>query len=296
MKLFTKEKAGSRRIIKICGLKFEYNRAQKYDYKPVTESGLTDNPREKKLIISLTSFPDRIPTLHICLASIMQQTLKPDMILLWLAREQFPNGEADLPEEILKLKNFGLTIRWCHNIRSYKKLIPALREFPEDIIVTCDDDIFYHREWLERLYKSYLENPGFVHCHRANKLKIKDNKFKFKYEKNYNHPSYAHKLTGGGGVLYPPHALYKDITDEKLFMELAPTNDDVWFWIMSVLNDTRTIVVKNSIKRPIIIEETFSGPCLCEINNHGEKLHDIQLENVLKHYEGVREKILADMK
>ena len=79
-------------------------------------------------------------------------------------------------------------------------------------------------------------------------------------------------------MLYPPHALYKDITDEKLFMELAPTNDDVWFWIMSVLNDTRTIVVKNSIKRPIIIEETFSGPCLCEINNHGEKLHDIQRE------------------
>ena len=106
MKLFTKEKAGTRRIINICGLRFEYNTAQKYNYTPVTESGLIQTPRKTKLIVSLTSFPERIPTLHICLSSLMQQTVKPDMLVLWLAKEQFPNLEADLPEEILRLKQF----------------------------------------------------------------------------------------------------------------------------------------------------------------------------------------------
>ena len=100
---------------------------------------------------------------------------------------------------------------------------------------------------------------------------------------------------GGGGVLYPPHSLYKDITNEKLFMELAPTNDDILFWMMAVLNNTKIMAVKNNIKYPILIEETLNGPCLCQINDHGENLFDIQLENVLNHYPGLREKIIADM-
>lgn len=295
MKLFTKEKAGTRRIINICGLRFEYNTAQKYNYIPVNESGLIQTQRKTKLIVSLTSFPERIPTLHICLSSLLQQTVKPDMLVLWLAKEQFPNLEADLPEEILRLKQFGLTIRWWHDVKPYKKLVPILPEHPEDIIVTTDDDVFYDKEWLERLYTSYLEFPQHIHCHRTTKILLKNGRLKGRYEQNYKFPSFANKLSGGGGVLYPPHSLYKDITNEKLFMELAPTNDDIWFWMMAVLNNTKIMAVKNNIKYPILIEETLNGPCLCQINDHGENLFDIQLENVLNHYPGLREKIIADM-
>lgn len=40
--------------------------------------------------------------------------------------------------------------------------------------------------------------------------------------------------TGCGAVLYPPHCFYKDILDETLIMQLAPTNDDQWFWAMGL--------------------------------------------------------------
>lgn len=60
-------------------------------------------------------------------------------------------------------------------------------------------------------------------------------------------------------------------------------------------DNTKIMAVKNNIKYPILIEETLNGPCLCQINDHGENLFDIQLENVLNHYPGLREKIIADM-
>lgn len=34
------------------------------------------------------------------------------MIILQLSEDEFPNKENDLPENLLKLKEFGLTINW----------------------------------------------------------------------------------------------------------------------------------------------------------------------------------------
>ena len=44
--------------------------------------------------------------------------------------------EEDLPENLLKLKNNGLTIKWCKDMRSFTKLVPALEMYKNDIIVT----------------------------------------------------------------------------------------------------------------------------------------------------------------
>lgn len=296
MKLFKKEKVGSKRIIHFLGLKFEYNTAKKYKYTPVTEKGTTIIPRPTKIIVSLTSFPARISTIHITLASLLQQTLKPDMVILWLAKEQFPNGENDLPEEVIRLKEFGLTIKWWHDIRPYKKLIPAITNYPDDIIITTDDDVVYDKTMVEKLYESYKQAPQHIHCHRITKIFLKNGKIKARCKQCYKEPSFANKLVGIGGVLYPPHSLHKDITNENLFTELAPTNDDIWFWLMAVMNNTKIVQIKHNQDDPAEIEETLTGPCLCHVNDSGENLFYVQLEKVFNHYEGLREKVFADMK
>ncbi len=48
----------------------------------------------------------------------------------------------------------GLTIDWCEDIKSYKKLIPTLKKYPDAIIVTADDDLIYDNKWLEQLYNA----------------------------------------------------------------------------------------------------------------------------------------------
>lgn len=45
------------------------------------------------VIISLTSFPQRIDVVYITITTLLKQTFKPGKIMLWLAEEQFPNGE-----------------------------------------------------------------------------------------------------------------------------------------------------------------------------------------------------------
>lgn len=238
------------------------------------------------LIVSLTSFPARINTVHICIHTLLQQSKTADKIILWLAEEEFPNKEASLPNELLQLTSKGLEIEWYHNIRSYKKLIPALIKYPDDIIVTADDDNQYPPNWLELLYSSYLKEPNLVHCHRVTKFYYENNEFKIITggQDFYKSPSYLNKLVGLGGVLYPPHVFYKDILNEPLFMELAPTSDDLWFWLMCVLNQTRIHVVEHNIARANYIPTTQEGPCLTKINDHGEKLFFVHFHNILNHY------------
>lgn len=298
MKFFEKEKIGKRRIIKILGIKFEYRAGKSYKLAEIKSSGVTETKREQKVIVSLTSFPARIKYVSKTISSLLDQTLKPDMVILWLGNEEFPNKEDDLPKDLLRLKEYGLTIKWCKDIKSFKKFIPAYKEFPNDLIVTVDDDIYYDRNMLEILYKSYLKEPQYIHCHRCTKIYYKNGKIKAKAggKKYYNYPSFANKLCGMGGVIYPPNSLYKDITDENLFKTLCPTNDDIWFWLMAVLQGTKVKVVKHNIPQPAEIDETIDGPCLTKINDHGQKLFYKDLESVLNHYQGLEEKIKADMK
>ena len=146
------------------------------------------------------------------------------------------------------------------------------------------------------LWKAYEKNPKLIHCHRTTKFSLKENgEFNVEAVKWYKNPSFANKLVGCGGVLYPPNTLYKDVTDEKLFTTLAPTNDDIWFWLMAVLNGTKINIINKNIPFPRTISSTKNGPCLTNINDQGEKLFFKDLNRVLNHYEGLKEKIITDM-
>ena len=220
--------------------------------------GVVDSERSPKIILSLTSFPERMNEIHYTIYSLLNQSLKPDIVVLWLAKEQFPNLEKDIPEAVLKLKNSGLNIKWTHDTRPYKKLIPSLKEYPNDIIITADDDIYYPATWLELLYTAYLQNPKAIHCHRGHKIKFdKQNNIlpykKWKHRIGHDFASFKNFFTGAGGVLYPPHSLYKDVTDEKLFLKLSPDADDIWFWAMAVIAGTPINIVKNNLKQLIYV-------------------------------------------
>lgn len=211
----------------------------------------TRNPR---LIVTLTSYPERMETIDVVLYSLLDQTLKPDKIVLWLSYEEFPNLEDDVPSNILDMKKYGIEIEFCHNIRSYKKLVYSLKKYPNDLLVICDDDIYYQRNWLKLLYNSYLKNPNAIHCHRGLRISY-DNNHKIsryldwniiKNTNNYN-ISYKNFFTGSGGMICRKDFFYEDIFNEELFMRLSPTEYDMWFWAMAVLNGTKINVVKNNI-------------------------------------------------
>ena len=43
---------------------------------------------------------------------------------------------------------------------------------------------------------------------------------------------------GAGGVMYPPGALDSQVQDVRLFLEICPKSDDLWFKAMGLLAGT----------------------------------------------------------
>jgi len=267
------------------------------------ETGVTKEKRNPRLIVSITSFGQRMYDIHFALYSLLNQTLKPDEIILWLGEKEFPHKEGNLPQSVLSLKNNGLTIKWCKDIGPYTKLIPALKEYSDDIIVTADDDIYYPRKFLELLYGAYLKEPQYIHCHRVHKITFDKNKNIQKYSKwirqvSNIEPSLCNFLTGAGGVLYPPNSLYKDVLNEKLFLKLSPTADDIWFWAMAVLNNTKINVIKNNIAilhfTNIERELGLNGEMTLYHRNDIGGGNDKQLKNIFNHYPNLQNTVKCD--
>lgn len=265
----------------------------------------TEAERTPRIIISLTSFPDRIGECHYSIFSLLNQTLKPDKVILWLASEQFPEGEDDVPQKILDYKNHGLTIKFTKDIKSYKKIIPALKEFPDDIIVSADDDIYYPQTWLEQLYNEYLQNPNNICAHRVHKVTLHQNGTIKPYGQwqeliEDESCSLLNFATTGGGILYPPHILYKDVSDENLFMSIAPSCDETWLWAMALLNNARVKVVKNPINYITLVntarEAGFGNEITLTKENFTHNKKNIQIKNVIEHYPQILDVLVQEQK
>lgn len=257
-------------IFTLFGFTISIRHKSKINYIPASTIGTVISSDRPQIIVSLTSYPARINSTAIAINTLLRQSLKPNRLVLWLAEEQFPNKQKDLPDELLRLTSLGLEIKWCANLMSYKKLIPALAEFPNDIIVTADDDLYYEEDWLESLYRAYLTDIKNIYVRRAKKWKVKDgNVVAYKKSEllsvNFKNPSFNNQLMSGSGCLFPPHSLHSDICRQENFMSIIPTQDDIYFWFMAILNGTKICVVNNNQSELIPIQGTQDDG-LCKIN------------------------------
>ncbi|MDR0913024.1 MAG: glycosyltransferase [Methanobrevibacter sp.] len=258
-----------------------------------------ENNRRFKLIVSLTSFPKRMYDVHYTLYSLLKQSLKPDNIILWLSKEEFPNLLEDVPIKVKNLQKYGLTIEFVdENLKQYKKLIHALERYPKDIIITADDDVYYPKDWLEKLYMNY--DPKAVVCHRGHRIKLNNNGdiesyLKWNWQSNNSERSVFNFATGVGGVMYPSGVLYKDILNQKLFMKLAPTNDDMWFWAMTIMNNKKIKIIDNGYNVPNLVnperELGFNDDGALGLINNSKNKNDEYIKNILRYYPKIKNKL-----
>ena len=248
--------------------------------------GVNDVKREKPIIVSLTSYEDRFSDLPKTIYSLLNQTLRPDRIILWL--DEKGDDLTTLPYEITRFIKNGLEIRFVKDIGPYTKVVYAFKEFYESIIVTADDDIYYPKNWLKYLYLSYVSNQDDIHCHRAHRVGLKYGKILpyENWEKQVEEESarYDNFLTGAGGVLYPPKCFSNEVLREDVFLKYAPSADDIWLWVMALVHGKKIRVVKNHYKTLIstnLFRQIF-GKTLYSVNKDGQ--NDIQLNNLMKFY------------
>jgi hypothetical protein len=242
----------------------------------------------KQFIVTLTSYGNRIfTTAPFAIYSMFQQTMLPDRVVLYLTKEV-------MTPQLSKLRELGLEIRYCEELRSHTKLVPALRDFPEDVLITIDDDVYYPSNWFFKLKSAYLKDPARIWCHSAHEIVVKRGRIAPYAQWRWCVKSSRHENRlfprGTGGILYPPHSLHPLVTDASEFLKLAPTADDIWFWAMAVLKGTRYGLVENGYDGEDVIASSETGERpLAQVNCSGA--NDTQMEAVLKRFPELLEKI-----
>ncbi len=197
-----------------------------------------------RVIVSLTSFPARIGNVHLVIESLLRQTRKPDKIILCLTKSQIPEI-GKLPSRLLELQKRGLEIVLCDAaIRSHTKYHHAFRHYPEDNVITVDDDIIYRTDLIENLLAWHVRFPHSIIANWVKKIRNCDDMHSYYCQwpeadgRDAGIEAADDMIFGVGGVLYPPHCMYKDCLDIDLIKSLCLTADDVWLSCMGILAGT----------------------------------------------------------
>lgn len=206
------------------------------------DCGISNNYHiNHEVVVSLTTHGKRIFDVAATIESIMQGSLKPNRIVLWLGEEM---RGVQLPITLLNQQKRGLEISYCKDIRSYTKLIPALRKYPDAIIITIDDDALYHYDLVEKLINEHSLYPKHIIANRIHRIELDNNGRPKKYlnwKWNYSpiDDSPLNFLTGVGGVLYPPQSLDSEVFNETVFLNICKYADDIWFYAMALKARTK---------------------------------------------------------
>lgn len=254
--------------------------------------------QKQKVIVSMTSFPAAIPYAVQAIRSILDGSVLPDKLLLYLTVSQF--GKSGIPQELLKLADDHpvFEIRnYDKDIRSYRKLVPALKEFPDAVIVTVDDDVAYHKNMLRDLLRLHEQMPDVILAHRAKRMKPDAPYRKWRKYRWYHflrtkiHAGFKNIATGVGGVLYPPDSLKLEMMDESLFTAIAPTTDDIWFWAAAVANGTKIVPVPFGYNKPRGLKKPRELSLKTTNFKSGIDKNSAVLKAVLEKYPLIKQKI-----
>ena len=248
----------------------------------------SDLKHEPRLIVSLTSYGDRLETLDICIKSLLKQTKKADKIVVYLTNDLHEN---ELPPKLLALREQGVEFHFIPlDLRPHKKYYYAMQEFPNDVIVTVDDDVIYDPELLAKLYQTYQKFPQCIVAGRAHEITF-DEKGEFELYNDWkwestveNRPSMRFIATGAGGVLYPPHLINLNIllNLENVYRYL--TVDDLWLKTAEVLSGVTTVMCDRRMEEnrrgiPHTQEQGLFN------NNVGHNENDVQLKDLNQRFD-----------
>jgi len=284
----------------------EMRKSHTLDFIPLLKP--LESVNSPRYIVSLTSYGKRLVALApYAILTLLNQSAKPDKVVLWVAHED----KGKIPQVLYDLTSKGLEIHFCEDIKSFKKLIFSIEMYPDDYIITVDDDVYYPQNWFAQLLSAHKKNPKKIICHRAHGIKV-DEQYNpipyLKWYRNIEPGTYFSSMSderhfpesifpiGMCGILYPPGCFHRDISNQSLYMRLAPKADDIWFWAMAVLNqeyyngESPYIVVEKGYSTYLheIDPELQRGEnALWSYNSQGG--NDLQLKAVIEHYPQIRE-------
>lgn len=209
---------------------------------------------DNRVVVSLTSFPERIDKTYYAIKSLVKQSVRPRRIVLWLSERQFPDRK--LPPKFERLIPYGLEMRFTYDdLRSHKKYFYMLQEQSADeLVITFDDDLIYDNRAIERLVTTHREFPDSLVVNRGAFVNVVANGgidrhgyWRLYRDEGVRTETFNVIPSTGAGCLYPYGVMPTTTFDRTLLHEIAGDSDDIWIWYNALLSDTSIVkTVKES--------------------------------------------------
>lgn len=239
--------------------------------------------KRSDIIVSLTSFPTRIATVHLVIQCLLRQTVLPKKILLWLSKDQFDG--IKLPANLIRLENEIFNIRFIDgDIRSHKKYFYTLSEYENSMVLLIDDDLYYPTDMIEKMLIASESHPNSVICRFGSIMKYKFNKVlpynEWWYEVAHECEDQNLFFGSGGGTLLKKEWLYKDVLNVDLARRLTPLADDIWLNAMVNLKGTN----KYKVYCGLILQVNIENNKKLSTENVLEDKNTTQIEAIMNYY------------
>lgn len=230
--------------------------------------------------VSLTSYGDRLATVHLTIESIGRGSVRPHRLTLWTD----PGiTEDELPTSLKRQIRRGLEV-----YASPAAYGPHTKYFPYLLstaaprsysLVTADDDTLYPHSWLDRLQRESQRTPNEIVCYRAHRVIVR-NQCLAPYATwppvRTTEPSAANFATGVSGVIYPPSFLDRLAADGTGFLVSCPKADDIWLHSRAVAHG---FLVRQVHSRPLKFPEIARTQRVAlHRSNTGQNQNDPQIE------------------
>ena len=236
-------------------------------------------------VITMTSWTKRINFVpKFIYRFLTTQTVKPDIFYLWLAEQEFPNKEKDLPEDLLLVcESFNVKICWTKdNEYCFKRWYVYPKHF-EDLVISVDDDIILSPNTIEVIQNEYKRNPIKQVLHYKNcggEIEIKNG---IEYFIGALKQKSSIKNYFQGNCAFAPYSFPLESFSEEMIRlrkEICPKCDESWLHPF-LIKDNIPITFMNGV-RWVETEETKSSAIsndlhrnLVEINGHEYKKADL---------------------
>lgn len=185
------------------------------------------SPRPERVVVTLTSIPDRRDSLAPALFSLIDQTWPADRILLAWPDKSLRTGAAyppppDLPE--------GVDILRCEDVGPATKLLPALVAEPDALLIVVDDDVIYPADFIETLVRAHRRDPAAALGWRGWRVEPgRDPRdYLHVFATAMHAPCDVDILLGTWGYLVPPGALDGAVHDFSGWPPEVRWVDDIW--------------------------------------------------------------------
>lgn len=236
------------------------------------------------VVVSLTTIPSRLGKVALTVRSLLKTRSQPKKIVLWLNEDL----KESLPKKLSVLQGEVFEIRYSPYTFSHRKLIHSLEAFPSETMITVDDDMIYHPQVFDLLYKCHQQYPNTVIANRIRYISY-DHKGNVLPYLQWPHVTDATESkdtmmpVGACGVVYPPGIFDSRVTDVDLIQKISPKSDDLWFKTMALLKGTKARLAQEMAPDPIPIIGS-QKVALKKINNK-QDYKRVQWEQIVKYFD-----------